>query len=200
MEKDILIEVSARHVHLTSEAVSILFGEGAILEPRKNLTQPGLFACKQKVNLVGPKGRIEGVTILAPTRKYVQVEISKTDARKLGLEAPVRMSGDHQGSCGCILEGTHGSVELAQGVIVPRKHIHMNTKDAAPHGIEHGDRIDIQVDEEEGRKIIFQDVIAEVHDMVQTFVHIDTDEGNAAGISKHAYGSIVKVCKKGDVT
>lgn len=188
-----MIEVSARHVHLTQEHVDILFGDGTVLEPRKELTQPGLFACKQRVDLVGPRGTIQGVTILGPVRKYTQVELSKTDARVLGLTPPVRESGNLEETPGCTLVGSVGSIDLEYGVIIARRHIHMNSADAERYGVQSGDCVNIAVADEDGRALIFQDVLSRVSPKVSTFVHIDTDEGNAAGIIGKTYGGIVKL-------
>lgn len=192
MEKNILVEVSARHVHLTQEAVDILFGKGAKLEARNQLTQKGVFAYKQRVDVTGPRGTLHGMTILAPLRKYVQVEVSKTDARALGVDPPVRESGDIKDSPGCILTGPEGSLEVNQGVIVARRHMHLKKSKAEQMGIKDGEVIGIEIDDGE-RALLFKDVVVRLNENVDTFVHIDTDEGNAAGIKGHTYGSIVRL-------
>lgn len=188
MNHQVLIEVSARHVHLTAEAVEILFGVGAQLEPRNNLTQPGLFASKQHVNVVGPKGTLNNLTILGPVRKYTQIELAKTDARVLGINAPTRMSGDLEGTPGCTLVGPAGSLEIKEGVIVAQRHIHVGGEDAEKWGLASGDVVSVAVEEEPGRSLVFRDVQVRLKPRGISFVHIDTDEGNAAGIQKKAYG------------
>ena len=189
---DVLIEVSARHVHLTQADVETLFGEGAVLEPRRELTQPGLFAAKQKVDIVGPKNTIHSVTILAPVRKYTQIEISKTDARTLGLNAPTRMSGDLADTPGCTLVGPAGSLELEKGVIVARRHLHIPVAIAEEEGLKNNDIVAIEVDEGE-RGMIMKDVVVRVSAKAGPFVHIDTDEANAAAINGRAYGRLIKL-------
>ena len=192
MENKYLIEVSARHVHLTREAMDVLFGEGEELEARAQLTQKGVFAAKQRVDVIGPKGTLKKMSILAPLRKYVQIEVSKTDARALGVEPPVRESGNVAGSPGCTLVGPKGTLEISQGVIVAKRHMHMNTATAEAMNIKDGDTIVIEVNDGE-RALLFKDVVVRISPYVTDFVHIDTDEGNAAGIVGHTYGSIVKL-------
>ena len=190
MEDQILIETSVRHVHISPEHIEVLFGQGAKLEPRRGLEQPGLFVCKERVDLVGPKGTIQRVSILGPSRDYTQVELSMTDAYNLGIEAPYRESGDLENTPGCTIIGPVGKLVIEHGVIIPWRHIHVNSKDAEKWGISDKDIVSVKV-EEDGRALIFNDVLARVHPKVMTFMHIDTDEANAAGIRGRAYGTLV---------
>ena len=192
MEQKILVEVSARHVHLTQEHVEVLFGKGAVLEPRKELTTPGLFACKQRVDVVGPKGMLHGVTILAPIRKYTQIELSKTDARVLGIDVPIRMSGDLEGTPGCTLVGPAGSLELDKGLIVAHRHVHLPTAVAEEWGVKKDDVVALEVNDD-GRDLILKNVFVRLSTSAGPFVHIDTDEGNAAGIAGKTYGKLIRV-------
>ena len=131
----VLVETSARHVHLTEEQIEILFGKGATLTKKKDLSQPGQFACEERVTVVGPKKEIAGVSILGPARKAAQVEVSLTDARTLGIAAPVRESGDIAGTPGCKLVGPCGEIELSEGVIAAKRHIHLSPEDAEKFGV-----------------------------------------------------------------
>ena len=186
-----IIETSARHVHVSEADLAILFGEGAKLTPKKDLSQPGQYACAERVNVIGPKKSIMNVSILGPTRPATQVEISLTDARTLGVVAPVRESGDVAGSAGCILEGPCGKVELTEGVIVAKRHLHTTPEDAAVLGVEDKEIVSLKV-ESDGRSLVFGDVVVRVSPKFATAVHIDTDEANAAGLSGEVYGEIVK--------
>lgn len=192
MEEKILVEVSARHVHLTQEAMEILFGKDAVLEPRKQLSTPTLFACKQRVDVVGPKGTLYGMTILAPIRKYTQIELSKTDARVLGIDVPVRMSGDIEGTPGCTLVGPAGSLKLDKGVIVAHRHVHIPATIAEEWGVKKDDVLSVEINED-GRDLILKNVPVRISGKAGPFVHIDTDEGNAAGIVGKAYGKLARV-------
>lgn len=135
MEKPVLVEVSARHAHVTQEALEILFGKGHTLTPKKDLSQPGQFACEERITVVGPKKELAGVSILGPVRGATQIELSATDARSIGIAAPVRESGDVAGSAGCKLVGPCGEIEISEGVIVAKRHIHMTPADAEKYGI-----------------------------------------------------------------
>lgn len=190
MENQILIETSARHVHLTEEHIEILFGKGAQLTKKKDLSQPGQFASEQRVDVIGPKKEIKGVSILGPARKATQVEISLTDARTLGVSAPIRESGDIAGSGACKLVGPAGSVEISEGVIVAKRHIHLTPADAAKFGVE--DKQIVKVKYISERTTIFDDVVCRVSDKFAPAMHVDTDESNAAAIAVGAYGEIIK--------
>ncbi len=184
------IAVSARHIHLTAEAVAQLFGEGYTLTPYRPLSQPGQYACEEKLNLVGPKGRIDGVRILGPTRPKCQVEISRTDEFKLGVDAPVRPSGHVENSPGITLEGPQGTLTLTEGLICAWRHIHMTPDDADRFGLKDKDVVDVAVDTD-ARDLIFGDVMVRVSPKYATEMHIDTDEANAAGLGRGARGALV---------
>ena len=180
MSEKILVETSARHVHVTQEDLEALFGKGAELTVKKELSQPGQFASMQKVTVVGPKRELAGVSILGPVRKATQVEISKTDARSIGVDAPVRESGDIAGSGSCKLVGPAGEVEISEGVIVAKRHIHMTPADAKKHGVNDKDVVAVKFSKD-GRKAILGDVVVRVSDNFKEAMHIDTDESNAIG-------------------
>ena len=178
--KKFLVEMSARHVHVTEADLETLFGKGAKLTPKKDLSQPGQFACEERVDVVGPKGTLPHVSILGPTRSATQIEVSATEARKLGVAAPVRESGDVAGSAPCKLVGPAGEVELSESVIVAKRHVHMTPEDAAAYGVSDKEIVQVKVDTPE-RSLIFGDVVIRVSDKFATAMHIDTDEANAAG-------------------
>ncbi|MBQ8603807.1 MAG: phosphate propanoyltransferase [Oscillospiraceae bacterium] len=185
----VLVETSARHIHLTQEHVDILFGAGHQLTHKKDLSQPGQYACEERVTVVGPKKELKNVSILGPTRKESQVELSATDARSIGLNAPVRESGVLEGSAPCKLVGPAGEVELEYGVIVAKRHIHITPEDAAAFGVSDKEIVKVKVDSD-GRSLIFDDVVVRVSPSYATAMHIDTDESNACGGAK--WGEIVK--------
>lgn len=194
-----IVETSARHVHVTQETLEVLFGKGHELEVRKMLSQPGQFASNDKVDVVGynakdPNGPRPSAkfSILGPVRKSNQVEVSFTDARSLGLVAPVRESGDIAGSGKCTLRGPAGEVDLEEGVIVAKRHIHMTPKDAEEFGVKNGDIVNVEVDSGKGRKVIFGDTVIRVSDKFALAMHIDTDECNACFGAGEVYGRIVK--------
>ena len=189
--KQILIETSARHVHVTKETLEILFGKGAQLEVKKMLSQPGQFASNQKVKVVGPKNEL-ACSILGPERKQNQVEVSLTEARTLGIFVPVRESGDVEGSGACKLVGPCGEVELKEGVIAAKRHIHMTPKDAEEFGVKNGEIVSVKVLNETGRSVIFGDTVVRVSEKFSLAMHVDTDEANAAGLSGVVYGEIVR--------
>ena len=174
-----MIETSARHIHLTQETVEKLFGKGYELTIRKPLSYPGQYACNERLTIVGPKKEMANVSILGPVRKADQVEVSATDARTLGIDAPVRESGDVKGSGACKLIGPAGEVELTEGVIVAKRHLHILEKDAAELGVKDKDIIRVACGGE-GRKLIFDDVVVRVNVGGATTMHIDTDESQAA--------------------
>lgn len=184
------VAVSARHVHLTPEAVAILFGEGHELTPYKPLSQPGQFACNEKVDLIGPKRTIEGVRILGPTRPACQVEISRTDEFHLGVDAPIRNSGDVKNTPGITLVGPAGRLELQEGLICARRHIHMTPEDAERFGVKDRDVVEVALDTE-GRNLTFGDVLVRVKSSYALEMHIDTDEANAAEIRGRMEGALV---------
>lgn len=190
MEKKVLVETSARHIHLTAEAVEILYGKGAELTVKKMLSQPGQFASgNDKITLVGPKGTL-AVSVLGPVRKANQVELSFSDARALGLSGvPVRESGDLAGTPGLKMVGPAGEIEIAEGVIIAKRHIHMTTKEAAGFGIRDKQIVSVKLDTD--RPLIFGDVVCRVSDNYALAMHIDTDECNAAGAFGTVYGEII---------
>lgn len=183
-EGTVPIAVSARHVHLTREAVDALFGPGHQLTPKKPLGQPGQWVCEERLTLIGPKRTIERVAVLGPERSKCQVEISRTDEFWLGLDAPIRRSGDVGNSPGITLEGSDGRrLTIEEGVICAWRHIHMTTADAERFGVADGDRVEVEVDTD-GRDLIFGDVLVRVRDSYVLEMHIDTDEANAAEITR----------------
>ena len=190
MAKEVLVEISARHVHVSQEHLEILFGKGYQLTPKKDLSQPGQYACEERVTVVGPKRELAGVSILGPCRKASQIEISLTDARSIGVKAPIRESGDIAGSGACKLIGPAGEVELTEGVIAAKRHIHMTTADAEKYGITDSQIVSVKVPTE-GRTLIFGDVVARVSDSYALAMHIDTDEANAAAVPGSCIGEIL---------
>ena len=185
----VLLETSARHIHLSQEHVDILFGAGHQLTHKKDLSQPGQFACEERVTVVGPKKEIKNVSILGPVRKESQVELSATDARSIGLNAPVRESGVLEGSAPCKLVGPAGEVDLEYGVIVAKRHIHITPEDAQAFGVSDKEIVKVKA-VSEGRSLIFDDVVVRVSASYATAMHIDTDEANACGGA--TVGEIVK--------
>jgi len=190
--KEILVETSARHIHVTEEQFKALCGEDAVLEVRAPLSQPGQFVSTTRLDIVGPKKTIPNVSILGPFRKAGQVEVSLTDARTLGVVAPVRESGDIAGSAPIKLVGPKGEIELTEGLIVAKRHIHMTPADAKEFGVENGQIVNLEVNPGNGRNLIFGDVVVRVRDDFALACHIDTDESNAAGCAGTVYGKIVK--------
>lgn len=186
----ILIETSARHIHLSTADLETLFGKDYALTKKKDLSQPGQFACEERVTVVGPKKELAGVSILGPVRTATQIELSATDARSIGLSAPVRESGNIAGSAGCKLVGPKGEVELKEGVIVAKRHIHMTPADAAAMGVADKEIVSVKCGAPE-RELVFGDVVIRVSDKFTTAMHIDTDEANAAGGAVKS-GEIVK--------
>ena len=174
------IEVSAHHVHLCAEDIEALFGKGAALTPEHELSQPGQFACKEAVHLIGPKGRIDRVRVLGPARKATQVEIAMTEGYRLGLKPPIRESGRVEGSPGIILEGLAGRVTLTQGVICALRHVHLSPSEAQLLGV--NDKQVLRIRIEGDRELIYGDVLARVHPDFRLAMHVDTDEANAANL------------------
>ena len=192
MSEKFIVETSARHVHLTAEAVAVLFGEGKELTVKKMLSQPGQFASEERVTIVGPKKELPNVSILGPFRSANQVELSATDARSIGIAAPIRESGDVAGSGACTIVGPAGQLEISEGVIVAKRHIHFTPEDAAKAGVKDKDIVWVRV-ETDGRKAILGDVVCRVSPNYATAMHIDTDESNAIGAGRNQMGEIVKV-------
>lgn len=184
----VIIETSARHIHLTREHVEALFGAGYQLTSKKSLSQPGQFACAEKVKVVGPKSELN-MSILGPERKASQVEISLTDARTLGVVAPVRESGDIAGSAGVKLVGPCGEVELECGVIAAKRHIHITPADAKDMGLSDKQIVSVKVGGD--RALTFGEVVVRVSDNFLKRMHIDTDEANGAGIAGEVEGEII---------
>jgi len=191
MSMEVLVETSARHVHVTQEVLETLFGKGYELTKKKDLSQPGQYACAERVDIVGPKKTLSGVSILGPVRPETQVELSLTDARSIGVAAPIRESGDIAGSGACKMVGPCGEVELSEGVIVAKRHIHMTTADAAAMGLSDKQVVSVKVPSN-GRALIFGDVVVRVSDKYALAMHIDTDESNAGAIAPNTMGEIIK--------
>ena len=192
MANQFIVETSARHVHVTQETLEKLFGEGYQLTVKKDLSQPGQYASNERVTVVGPKKEIANVSILGPCRKLNQVELSATDARSIGIDAPIRESGDVAGSGACTLVGPAGKVELSEGVIVAKRHIHMTEKDAETFGVKNGEIVNVLVENGNGRKTIFGDTVIRVSNSYALAMHVDTDESNAAACARAQMGTIVK--------
>ena len=192
MSKEFIVETSARHVHLTAEAFATLFGEGKELTVKKMLSQPGQFASEERVTIVGPKKSLPNVSILGPFRKANQVELSATDARSIGIVAPIRESGDVAGSGACKIVGPAGEIEISEGVIVAKRHIHLTPADAEEMGVKDKDIVWVRLDTD-GRKAILGDVVCRVSDSYALAMHIDTDESNAVSAPRELYGEIVTV-------
>lgn len=190
MSKPFIVETSARHVHINQEALSILFGADAALTKKKDLSQPGQFACVERVDIVGPKNTLKNVSILGPERPAVQVEISATDARALGLPAVVRESGDLSGTPGCTIVGPKGTLEIKEGVIVAKRHIHVTPEDASEMRLTDKQLVQVKIDSKE-RPLIFGNVVVRVSPSYALAMHIDTDESNAAGCAGQVFGEIV---------
>ena len=189
---DFIVETSARHVHLSRADLDVLFGKGYELTKKKDLSQPGEFACEERVEVVGPKKSIRGVMVLGPVRPASQVEISLTDARSIGVTARVRGSGDLAGTDGCKLVGPAGEVELKEGVIAAMRHIHVTPEDADKFSVAEKEIVNVKLSTD-GRSLIFGDVLVRVSSNFATAMHIDTDESNAAGATPVTRGTIVKL-------
>lgn len=185
------VGISARHVHLSKQALELLFGKGYELTKLKPLSQPGQFAANETVEIIGPKGSIKKVRILGPERKDCQVEISASDARKLGIKAPVRASGDIDGTPGIKIKGPNGEIGISNGVIIAERHIHMSSKDAKWFGVKNGDSVMVSVPGDKGG--IMGNVTVRVSDSYMLDMHIDTDDANAFAISQ---GQMVTLINK----
>ena len=190
MNKPVLVETSARHVHVSRRVLNILFGEGYELTHKKDLSQPGQFACEERVQVIGPKSSFPAVSILGPVRPETQVELSAGDARAIGVKAPIRESGDLKGSAGCKIVGPKGEVELEDGVIIAKRHIHATPEDAEKYNLVDKQIVSVKVDTPE-RSLIFGDVVVRVSKNYALAMHIDTDESNAAGCMPGLMGDIL---------
>ena len=190
-----LVEISAHHIHLTQEHVEALFGKGHQLTKHADLSQPGQYACKEQLTIVGPKGRVERVRILGPARKYTQVEIAMTEQFKLGIHPPIRESGDIADTPGCVLESPTGSVQIDRGVICALRHIHMSPEDALGYGVRDKSFVRVRIGGD--RELVFGDVLVRVDPNFKLAMHIDTDEGNAANVKTGAKGHIDGIQSQG---
>lgn len=190
MEKTVLVETSARHVHVDRKTLDILFGEGYELTHKKDLSQPGQFACEERIQVIGTKGSFPSVSILGPIRPSTQVELSAADARSIGVKAPVRESGDIAGSGACKLVGPKGEVEIGEGVIVAKRHIHCTPEDAEKYGLSDKQVVSVKIESAE-RSLVFGDVVVRVSPKFALAMHIDTDESNAAGVTPGLMGEII---------
>ena len=184
------VEASGRHVHLSRKELDALFGTGYELTKAKDLSQPGQYASKERLTVVGPKGAFHNVVILGPVRKESQVEVSLTDCLQLGVKAPIRESGDIEGTPGIVLVNGDKSVSLDKGLIVAKRHVHMTPEDAEKLGVKNHDIVKVKV--EGARSLIFDDVVIRVSPKFATYMHIDYDEANACGFSKGIRGRIIK--------
>jgi putative phosphotransacetylase len=191
MSNKVLVETSARHVHLSPADLETLFGKGASLTIKKMLSQPGQYACEEKVTVVGPKKSIPNVSILGPVRGKTQVEVSATDARTLGIDIVIRESGDIAGTPGCKLIGPNGEIDILEGVIVAKRHIHLTPKDAEEMGLKDRQIVSVKVENDQ-RSVIFGDVVIRVREDFAAAMHIDTDESNAGYVGMSTYGEIIK--------
>ena len=179
MSKPFLVEVSVKHIHLCATDVEILFGAGHQLTKKKDLSQPGQYACEERVDVIGPKGTLKGISILGPVRPATQVELSMSDARIAGINAPIRESGDTAGSAGCEIVGPCGKVTLAEGVIIAKRHIHMTPEDASELNVINNEIVEVKI-KSNGRTATYGDVVVRVNKDFALAMHLDTDEGNAA--------------------
>lgn len=189
-ETYIEIEASGKHVHLNREAIDALFGTGYQLTKARDLSQPGQYACKERVTLIGPKGALHNVVILGPERKESQVEISHTDAVVLGVPVPVRESGKLEGTPGIVIASGTNMIRLDKGLIAAQRHIHVKTEDAEKYGLKNGEIVQVKVLGK--RPLIFDDVLVRVSSNYETYMHIDYDEANACGFAKGTKGKILK--------
>ncbi len=190
MANKIMVEISARHIHLCQEDLDALFGKGYELTIKKELSVPGQYAMNEKLDVVGGKRTLSGVTILGPLRSATQVELSATDARSIGINAPIRESGNLGGSAPCKLIGPKGEIEIKEGVIIAKRHIHMLPSTADELGLKDKQVVEVKIETAE-RTTTYGDVVLRVNPEFNDSMHLDTDEGNAAGISGETFGTIV---------
>ena len=188
----ILVEISARHIHLTQADLEILCGPGSQLQELRPLSQPGQYVSNVRLTLVGPKKSFNNVVVLGPVRKASQVEVSATEARTLGLKPPIRESGDIEGSAPMIIRGPVGEISLSQGCIIAKRHIHMTPDDAVSFDVQDKEIVSVKITTND-RSLIFGDVVIRVRPDFALAMHIDTDEGNAAGLTGETFGEIVKM-------
>ena len=187
----LVVNVSARHMHVTPEHLEVLFGKGAKLTKLKDLYQQGEFASEQRVTIVGPRQRIiTDVRILGPTRNYTQIELSYTDGVYLGLDLPLRISGNHEDTPGCTIMGPKGALTIDKGVIRAERHVHMSNDDMAYYGVKDGDYLKLKIDGPCG--LLFDRVKVRFHPKVVLEVHIDTDEGNACDLESATHMELIK--------
>jgi acetate kinase len=186
------IAISARHVHLTQATLDVLFGPGHVLQVKSPLSQPGQFAAIETVALVGPRGRVDAVRVLGPPRAADQVELSRSDEIALGIDAPLRVSGDLEQTPGIELVGPAGRVRLDHGVLTPLRHIHMSPEDAQRFGVHDREFVSVAVNSH-GRDLVFGDVVIRVSPKFRLELHLDTDEGNAAGVDHGATASLMRL-------
>ncbi len=191
-EPNLVVSISARHCHLTDEHVETLFGPGHTLTPKKELYQDGFYAAEETVMVVGPRRRmLPNVRVLGPTRPHSQVELAFTDSISLGIDVPVRRSGDIAGTPGCVLVGPRGVVELKEGVIRAERHVHMNDRDARHYGVAGGDRMNLRI-ESDGCSVVLEDLLVRADATSKLEVHIDTDEGNASNLERATKVELLK--------
>ena len=190
MGYEVKIGLSNKHLHLSEEHIEALFGKGHQLTPTKPLVQPGQFACEEKVDIVGPKATLKGIRVLGPARKETQVELAMTDARTIGIKAPIRESGKLEGTPGCKIVGPCGEVEIDHGVIVALRHVHLSPAQAEEAGVKDKDIVSIKIEGERG--LVFNNVLLRSGDAHEREVHLDTDEGYAAGCGPDAVCTIIK--------
>ena len=192
MSQKIPIETSARHIHVSKEDFEKLFGEGAELTIVHELSQPGQYLCKERLTVVGPKGKFENVAILGPFRKETQVELSMTDTRKIGVPGVIRQSGHIDDTPGCTLIGPNGSIEIEKGIIVAKRHIHMTPLEASRARVKDNDEVFV-ITESYERGLIFADVVVRVSPSFRLAMHVDTDEANAFASEEKPTGAILKL-------
>lgn len=184
------IEASGRHIHLSQKDLDTLFGENYTLTKVKDLSQPGQYACKERVSITGPKGTLKNVVILGPVRKDTQIEVSLTDAKVLGIDAPIRQSGEVENTPGITITSEKASINTSSGVIVAKRHIHIEEKDKHKYNVEDGEIVKVKVFS--SRPLIFDDVVIRVSPKFKTFMHIDYDEANACNFKQGDLGIIIK--------
>ncbi|OGY93079.1 MAG: propanediol utilization protein [Candidatus Komeilibacteria bacterium RIFOXYA2_FULL_45_9] len=183
------VEISARHLHLSQNDLETLFGPGYKLSKINDLSQPGEFAARETVQLIGPKASYEAVRVVGPVRRQTQVEITATDGRFLGIKAPVKLSGKLKGSAGAILQGPKGRVGLKEGVIVPKRHLHLSTDQAKSLRLKNNQKVALKLAGE--RAVVFSEVVVRAGEHYRLSCHLDTDEANAAGLKSCGYGELI---------
>lgn len=198
MNAAIPIAVSARHAHLRQATLDVLFGPGYVLQVKAPLSQPGQFSAIETIDLVGPRGRLEHVRVMGPPRDADQIELSRSDEILLGIDAPLRVSGDLASTPGIELVGPAGRVRLDHGVVTPVRHLHMSPEDAQRFGVHESERVHVAVDSD-GRDVVFADVVVRVSPQFRLELHLDTDEGNAAGVCQGATARLVEGSTDGPV-